>query len=709
MPWKWLPGDNKAEERRMPLEPGRLAVEETRILAAKRVLLGESFPDNHWASGQPAAKNANVPPAKTLETFKEENMKKLAVALGLLVLVAIAVPAAAQGPFADVPTDHWAYNAVNELQQKGLLLGYPDGTFSGKRAVTRYEFAVAISRALPLIVQEVLRQVPGGPGGPSQADFEALRRRVEELERRPGGPGPQPPQQVTKADLDKLQRLMDQFRDELAALGVDVDALKRDLAALTERVSALEKEVERVKLGGTWDTFAIATNLDEGTPVDRDNRVFSTSPSQDELSETIGAVYDADLNIRGKVGEATAANATINFGNYLNYIGFVDDYIGGIRATSLGSGLTSAFFPYFLNIEAGFGAGSLQVGRIPLQLTPYTLKLIDVDTYTDVAKTDTGDYPVDGAKLSWQLGRVGLTAFAAKNNQNEHLKNGLTSQPTGGLYGAAPFSEAGGHAAGGLTSVDQSAGVRVTVATPWKGNLGLNWLRVAGQDAAKKYDQADVFGGDINLKYGRYNIGFEYAQTNTLAAEGSPAPDVDDLNKALDGSVAFNIGGVGLKVGARSVERNFTAPGYWEKIGRWTNPANIQGPYLNVDYGLRSNLKLAVGGAFYKGVNNLGSAVPAAINEEDDELWRATAGLKWGLSTNWAIDVGAEFVRWSPNEGGDTDETYWTVGAAWNLNPSARLRLAYQIIDYSPEGTAAPYGSTKYSGQIAVAEFGVKF
>jgi len=58
---------------------------------------------------------------------------------------------AASGPFADVPADHWAYQSVDTLQKAGIVIGYPDGTYGGKRAMTRYEFAVAIARLMPLL------------------------------------------------------------------------------------------------------------------------------------------------------------------------------------------------------------------------------------------------------------------------------------------------------------------------------------------------------------------------------------------------------------------------------------------------------------------------------------------------------------------------------------------------------------------------------
>ena len=50
--------------------------------------------------------------------------------------------------FPDVPENHWAYSMVQDLAYKGIVVGYPDSTFSGDRTLTRYEFAVALDRAI---------------------------------------------------------------------------------------------------------------------------------------------------------------------------------------------------------------------------------------------------------------------------------------------------------------------------------------------------------------------------------------------------------------------------------------------------------------------------------------------------------------------------------------------------------------------------------
>lgn len=78
-------------------------------------------------------------------------MKKiLAIILALMFLFSFngAAFAAAANPFADVPTNHWAYSALAELAKAGIIDGYGDGTFRGEKTMTRYEMAQVVANAL---------------------------------------------------------------------------------------------------------------------------------------------------------------------------------------------------------------------------------------------------------------------------------------------------------------------------------------------------------------------------------------------------------------------------------------------------------------------------------------------------------------------------------------------------------------------------------
>ena len=77
-------------------------------------------------------------------------MKKTAV-LSLALLFAAGgegVSSAASNPFADVPADHWAYDAIAQLAEDGVIEGYGDDTFRGDRSITRYEMAQMVARAM---------------------------------------------------------------------------------------------------------------------------------------------------------------------------------------------------------------------------------------------------------------------------------------------------------------------------------------------------------------------------------------------------------------------------------------------------------------------------------------------------------------------------------------------------------------------------------
>jgi hypothetical protein len=173
-------------------------------------------------------------------------MSRVGYILGaLLLIVCVAAPAFAQQPFADVPLNHWAYNAVNSLAEKGVLEGYPEGTFEGKKYLTRYEFAQAVARLLDRL--EEMGGVPGaqgpagppGPAGPAGAG---------------GGAGLTPEQQ------QMIDRLAKEF-------GPELKSLRSGLDSLTKRVEDLEAapaaELPAIKVSGdiSWRLGLYGTSL----------------------------------------------------------------------------------------------------------------------------------------------------------------------------------------------------------------------------------------------------------------------------------------------------------------------------------------------------------------------------------------------------------------------------------------------------------------
>lgn len=113
--------------------------------------------------------------------------------------------------FPDVKENHWAYAALHDLASKGLVKGYPDGKFLGDRALTRYEFATAISRLMATV-----------------ADMKN---------------GTAPTTGVTQEDLNKIQVLVDKFQPQLDDIKADVASSKKDIEALRQDIQDLRQDV----------------------------------------------------------------------------------------------------------------------------------------------------------------------------------------------------------------------------------------------------------------------------------------------------------------------------------------------------------------------------------------------------------------------------------------------------------------------------------
>jgi hypothetical protein len=165
------------------------------------------------------------------------------------------------------PTD-WAFQALQSLVERyGCIVGYPDRTFRGNRALTRYEFAAGLNACMDRINELIAA---------ATADL------------------------VRKEDLLALQKLQEEFAAELATLRGQVDALEA-------RTETLERQQfsTTTKLAGEV-IFAISDVFgDSGA---RGSRV-----SEDALNGTDIRIFDpADDDLDGPRGAATAIVPTIN-------------------------------------------------------------------------------------------------------------------------------------------------------------------------------------------------------------------------------------------------------------------------------------------------------------------------------------------------------------------------------------------------------------
>lgn len=137
---------------------------------------------------------------------REDIMRTTIVCLLLLIFLtaAVSIPVMAAPLFPDVPDAHWAKDAVTDLASKGILEGYPDGTFKGDRSATRWEMALMLQRTLARMEQE-------------HSKF------------------------ALKADLEALRALVNEYKDELDAYGVRVKNVEEAYSGVEKRTNELER------------------------------------------------------------------------------------------------------------------------------------------------------------------------------------------------------------------------------------------------------------------------------------------------------------------------------------------------------------------------------------------------------------------------------------------------------------------------------------
>ncbi|MEC4985008.1 MAG: iron uptake porin [Oscillatoria sp. PMC 1068.18] len=236
----------------------------------------------------------------------------------------------------DVSPSDWAYEALRGLIDRyGCIQGYPDGTFRGNRAMTRYEFAAGLSACLDSLSEIIAR---------SQS-------------------GQQQTTGVSEADLETLRRLQQDFQAELATLDTRVDGLESQLAALEANQFSTTTKLSGYIGFGIIDYFS--GNGETNTVLDEDiTLTLSTSFTGSDLLEVAlfasninNPQFDTPNNGR-QVGSTSEATTSWGYGGGTDN----DLYLSSLdyTFTAFDAGDFKAVFTVFT--QRGFGSGGSALG-----------------------------------------------------------------------------------------------------------------------------------------------------------------------------------------------------------------------------------------------------------------------------------------------------------------------------------------------------------
>ncbi|ADL12974.1 S-layer homology domain-containing protein [Acetohalobium arabaticum] len=192
-------------------------------------------------------------------------MKKI-VSIGLIVslLLVFTLPVFGQEKIEDVPKDHWAYQSVKELVDRGFMSLHEDNTFNGQEEVTRYQLAK--------VVAEILATIDQGQVKGSKEDAATLRELSTEF----------------RSELVEINKKTDIFDKKLDKLAKQDKVAEEDRIKTKEELMAVRKEVDKIitdieEYEATQHSLKSRLTTLESKNRNLRNRV---SVLEDELSET---------------------------------------------------------------------------------------------------------------------------------------------------------------------------------------------------------------------------------------------------------------------------------------------------------------------------------------------------------------------------------------------------------------------------------------
>lgn len=172
----------------------------------------------------------------------------MALALGVASAQDTApVTSATVTNFTDIPAGHWAKDAVDLIVQRGLIQGFPDGTFRGNENLTRYQAALIFARLLQTGALSAATAAQPATGGLSAEDVATITKGMQDVSTELA---------AVSSRVDDLETASTAQQDRIAALEDQIAAMGDASAStstdeMSARIDALEQAVQNIPAGET--------------------------------------------------------------------------------------------------------------------------------------------------------------------------------------------------------------------------------------------------------------------------------------------------------------------------------------------------------------------------------------------------------------------------------------------------------------------------
>ncbi|MFC4427942.1 S-layer homology domain-containing protein [Deinococcus navajonensis] len=514
-----------------------------------------------------------------------------ALTFGSMASAQTTAPASApQVPaLTDVPAGHWAKDAIDRLVSRGIILGYPDGTYRGTQNLTRYEAAVIIARLLDQMrttgttvtntldtetltslqnaIQELaadlaalgVRVTDLEENAVSKDDFARLEQRVEGLA-------------ASQGDAEAIANIQAQI-DELTARADDYDTLRADvddnassIAALNDLTVLLNQDILDLQ--------------DRVSAVEAAQADFVTRTDFDNLSTRVAGIdtrvtalerapkFSISGNFNGSFGRLNLVTGATNFDvDRLTANTPFSAANGGFRD---GDVTTTDTTKNYNSGSLAFGIKASQLGTIGGAITVNDAYLnFGVTNFWDINAGDVG-VTLDSAGVSGTLAGQKFSAdysayssnfkfqdYLFNNSDDNGTRRGIVFQlGATSLPGAPDVTVVLGNTNSPyMTNGQPSAnyfGVRAAY-KPAAGTVGVSYATVEGNRSA--------VGTDFNVKYGAIGLRGEgvlsFPNTGRLLTLGQFPNIQTDSDAAGYVEARADLGGIRFGANARAINPAF--------------------------------------------------------------------------------------------------------------------------------------------------------
>lgn len=192
-----------------------------------------------------------------------------------------AFTVSAANPFADVDTSSWAYQAVCQLSDQGVVDGYPDGTFKGDKNVSRYELAQIIARLMAKedSLNDSQKAAVQKLSAEYADDLQNLGVRVKELEKKTGNLST-----ITELRVQDIPRYDNVYKDSKSS---------HDELSLRVRINTMANVNDRSTVYSQLET---TMGMNGSTPFNPNRQDWSSRESSD-ADKTRTGYGDGDFHM----------------------------------------------------------------------------------------------------------------------------------------------------------------------------------------------------------------------------------------------------------------------------------------------------------------------------------------------------------------------------------------------------------------------------